>query len=59
MSQKNFYSVFFLRNGRLPWLKRHNFVGFKYISTKIGGNVYIWLFTDQRWYVRLYTVFHL
>jgi len=32
-----------LRNGRLSCLKEHNFVTFRYISTKLGSEVYILL----------------
>jgi len=35
---------FHTEKGGLSWLKQHNFVIFWYISTKLGGKVYIWLF---------------
>ena len=32
---------------RVVWLKQHNFVIFRYISTKLSGKVYIWLFNSH------------
>ena len=34
-------------NGGLPWLKQHNFVILRCISTRLGDKVYIWLFDSR------------
>jgi len=44
------------RKGGLSWLKQHNFVIFRYISSKLGDKVYIWLLNSYvKFHAKIFT----